>query len=469
MATDPVVSEPEFSEPVVPISEVIPPEFTIPYTLTNELREDAAPRHIFIFFDGTWNEDRTLTGLSSPTNVLRMYQKLNHETDNPGLQPNVSHVIARYYRGVGNRQDNDAARRRWFAFSGMDEERIRSTALANLYLDYKSKKDSIYIIGFSRGAASARLLAREICLKGLPPKLKVTTTYFGNLLTKQIEPRISRVERIGQDNEAHKVKVAFLGCWDTVDALVLPNRYPRHKWMDKLVRWCKSIIPRLTGKEGFRGDENKIPLEVDKAVHCVALDETRHEFLPSLMPYAPNVEEVWFPGVHSDVGGGYKDNMLADAPYKFMKSRLIASVKAHGGNMETLFKGEAERNVATKYCFHFYGLNGGVESVKRTKELLGFGRSIRRIRVLDAPSHVKPKIHSSLKLIRNSDSVFAADDNDKLTWMITYEPYNVRELRDNNRGNNVQKPEDHFEYAYDDEKASLQSSNNAAKPNGPML
>lgn len=443
--------------PPVNEDEVIPPEFTIPYTLAEELRENVAPRHIFIFLDGTWNEERTSTGLPSPTNVLRMYQELNHKTDTPNFPSDTPQVIARYYRGVGNRQDNTGGDQYRYAFSAADEEKIRGAALAGLYRDYKSKKDSIYIIGFSRGAASARLLAREICLKGLPPKLTVSTMYHGNLLTGQIEPRTSRVERIGQESEGHKVRVAFLGCWDTVYGLGLPLRFPQkglwNNFLDGIVRTINSIIPR--GEKGFRGDEHKIPKEVDKAVHCVAIDETRNEFLPSLMPHADNVEEVWFPGVHSDVGGGYDDNKLARAPYQFMKSRLIASVKTQNGNAATLFKTKRKVEKKISYRFHFYGLNTGIG---RMKNLIGFGKRMRRIRVLDAPADklVKPKIHISLKHLHNSSLVFAADHKDKLLWIITYDPYNLRELRDNKRDNNSDiEQDDHFEYAYDNEKLAI--------------
>ena len=444
MANEPMAEQVAAKEAGLPLGEVIQPKFTKSYTLAQELPKGKAPRHIFIFLDGTWNEERTLTGAATPTNVLRMYQELSHDTDIPETNAGVSRVIARYYRGVGNRQDNIAADRLWFGFNGKDEERIRRAALAGLYQDYKSKSDNIYIIGFSRGAACARLLARDICLNGLPPKLEVHTEHFANLLTGQIEPRVIDAKRLGEESGAHKPRIAFLGCWDTVDAFVLPSRFPQeggwNKFKDNAVRYFKSVVfPRLTGKERFRGNENEIPENVDTAVHCVAMDETRHAFLPTLMPYAQNVEEVWFPGVHSDVGGGYDDNLLAQAPYQFMKSRLIAAAAAHGLKDVNLFKSDETKKTSDEYCFHFHGLNAGFE---RMKDLLGFGASMRRIRVLGAPDEsVKPKIHSSLQSIMNSGSVFAANHNNKRMWTITYDPYSVRELRDN------------FEIAYDVVKA----------------
>src|SRR5437868_4952135 len=412
-------------------AEVMPPDFTAEFSLRNPKQEAfSSPRQIFIFLDGTWNEERAPWGKVIPTNVLRMFQELNHKTVHELRSlpegKNSTEIIGHYYRGVGSRQDNNVVDRKWFGFNGKDEERIRGAAFADLYRDYTNNNDRIYILGFSRGAASARLLARDICISGLPPRLRVHTTHFPNLLTGQIEARVDRVERLHDDptgEKNHRPKVAFLGCWDTVDAFVLPSRFPTQGLMDKGVRMLKSSIPALLGKERFKGEENGIPEGVLKAVHCVAIDETRHAFLPSLMPHADNVEEVWFPGVHSDIGGGYNDSGLAQAPYEFMKKQLIAA--ADLGN-QNLFKISERPSFSSEFCFHFHGLNTGL---KRAMNVFGFGTSIRSIRVLDAKDGVKPKIHDSLNKVMTSDSVYAADTRDKRTWTITYDPYNVRELR----------------------------------------
>jgi hypothetical protein len=427
--------EAEIKEIAAPEGEVIRADFATSYTFPAQADEVLATRHIFIFLDGTWNEERSLGGIATPTNVLRMYQQLNHES---GLESSgAGHkIIARYYRGVGSRQDCTTANRFWFGFNGKDEQRIRAAAFAGLYCDYKSKNDCIYILGFSRGAASARLLAKDICDKGFPPELDVDTTYFPNLLTGQVEARVVRLTKkfAGQNSgkENYRPKIAFLGCWDTVDAFVLPSRFPGRSGFDRLkdatVRAIKSTVPRVLGWERFRQGENEIPDKVEKAVHCVAIDETRHAFLPTLMPHAANVEEVWFPGVHADVGGGYDDNVLAQAPYDFMKNRLSVAFKAHGGDPGRLLKAESETFISPQFCFHFHGLNSGLGQLK---DIAGFGTSIRRIRVLNPPDNtVKPKIHASIHAIRKSDAVFAANRAEKRTWRIVYDPYNVRELLD---------------------------------------
>lgn len=350
------------------------------------------------------------------------------------LQSSAKHeIIAHYFRGVGNRQDNSASRRLWFGFNGADEERIRGAAFAAIFANYRGEQDSIYIFGFSRGAASARLLARDI-VGGLPKQLRVHIRHFSNLLTAQIEPRVERIERLGEASAdpSQSPKIAFLGCWDTVDAFALPARFPKegllNKVADKTLRGVKMLfLPRLW-KDRFRGKENEIPHGVEKAVHCVAIDETRHAFLPTLMPHCESVEEVWFPGVHSDVGGGYDENKLSEAPYNFMKRRLVAALKTRGLSERDVFKDRSEEvTIPRSYCFHFHGLlNSGI---KGARAHFGFGASIRRIRVLGNAT-VRPKIHASIRLVRNSDSVVAHNSRAKRGWNITYSPYNVVELEE---------------------------------------
>lgn len=410
--------------------EVIPPDYISEYSIPRYLTSGQA-RHIFIFLDGTWNEERTSHGKATPTNVLRMFQEINKNISNESLPfiENDPIIISYYYRGVGSRQDNNVVSRLWFGFNGKDEERIRSAAFADIYRNYKNENDRIYILGFSRGAASARLLARDICIKGLPPKLRVHTTHFPNLLTGQVEARVDHIERFNDCHETnYKPTISFLGCWDTVDAFILPSRFPKHgklnKIKDKTVRTIKSVLPRLLGKERFSENENRIPDKVLKAVHCVAIDETRNAFLPTLMPYASHVEEVWFPGVHSDIGGGYDDNMLSSAPYEFMQNRLIS---AFGIGKYDLFNNKEYYDQPSEFCFHFHGLNTGWE---HAKDIFGFGTAIRKIRILDAPiERHYPKIHNSIYDISTSQNVFAADMQNKRTWTITYDPYNVRELK----------------------------------------
>ncbi len=104
--------------------------------------------------------------------------------------------------------------------------------------------------------------------------------------------------------------IKFLGVWDTVDAYGLP--------VDELTRAWDKIIWPLTVK-----DRNLSP-RITKACHALALDEQRESFEPMLwnewggaIPFS-RLKQVWFAGVHSNVGGGYPDDSLAYTSLSWM-------------------------------------------------------------------------------------------------------------------------------------------------------
>ncbi|MGB3966220.1 MAG: DUF2235 domain-containing protein [Planctomycetota bacterium] len=391
-------------------------------------------RHVVVLFDGTWNEDRNRTGDSIPTNVLRLFrdiirpqsQVVPTPTSSTSQGPPPWPVVVRYYRGVGNAQDSGSMKRALFGATGHDELRIRATALADLWSDHRAG-DCIYLIGFSRGAASARLLAHDLS-KGIPDRMSVTYKYVSNCLTAHIEPRLQKLDPglldihkmpvIGEDS----LKVRFLGCWDTVDAFVLPSRYPDSR-LDKVINLARRCLGRFSGRTGFTSGERAIPKNVLAAAHCVAIDETRVEFLPSLMPADPRVEEVWFPGVHTDVGGGYEENGLAHAPYEFIKLRLqLAMQLADGQEKAVRFDGAEHERATPAPCFHFHSLNDGW---RRWRRLLGMKRAMRFIGVLG--SNARPKLHVSY-IDYVSKEVDVANRGGRKTWRVVYSPYNISAL-----------------------------------------
>lgn len=132
------------------------------------------------------------------------------------------------------------------------------------------------------------------------------------------EGRKSRAEREAELAAADKIigdyLVKFIGVWDTVDAYGLP--------VDELTRaWDKVIWP-LTAKD------RDLSGRVEWARHALALDEQRKSFEPmlwnegGLLPKkstdGERVTQIWFPGMHADVGGGYPDDALATVSFNWM-------------------------------------------------------------------------------------------------------------------------------------------------------
>jgi uncharacterized protein (DUF2235 family) len=184
-------------------------------------------------------------------------------------------------------------------------------ALADSYEDGPPDRRSvIYLIGFSRGAFTVRVLAGLIHRCGLlRPQHPNFSAAFSRAyaLYKPHLPDTTEVTRFKDDEQVSTPCVRFLGIWDTVKSYggIWPRSLPhlRHNRSVECVR------------------------------HALALDEQRSWFLPTSWSgidsdpprretptkCAPQtVEEIWFRGSHSDVGGGLQDDAASKAPLRWM-------------------------------------------------------------------------------------------------------------------------------------------------------
>jgi uncharacterized protein (DUF2235 family) len=192
-------------------------------------------------------------------------------------------------------------------------------ALADAYEDGPPDTRSvIYLIGFSRGAFTVRVLAGLVHRCGL---LRANHPYYSTAfneayeLYKPHEPDSDAITRFRDREHVASPCVNFLGIWDTVKSYG--------------GIWPKSL-PHL----------RRNPI-VERVRHALALDEERSWFLPTSWsgidsdppPLAPatgcqpqDVEEIWFRGSHSDVGGGLEDKEASRAPLRWMLNEA-----AHAG------------------------------------------------------------------------------------------------------------------------------------------
>jgi len=120
----------------------------------------------------------------------------------------------------------------------------------------------------------------------------------------------------------HDTAVRFVGVWDTVGSLGIPRGV-----IPFLDKFDKALDKRL-----YAFLDTDLNPRVEAAYHAVAIDEHRKPFLPTLWTdprnAAPrvnvagsNVEQTWFVGAHSNVGGGYADSGLSDIALKWMIER----------------------------------------------------------------------------------------------------------------------------------------------------
>ena len=282
-------------------------------------------KSIFVFLDGTANNPK------SGTNVWRLYQLVSHNND-----PQKTTL---YMEGVGS--VNDAPLTGKALGRGM-EDRI----LAGYEFIWKhfSPGDKVYVFGFSRGAHQARALAGLISYAGVPStpgsdsinERRNTANRVIELVKKKSDddylqawrswqpgqpPLMADEVRESLSIDVQPVVIEFLGVWDTVPGSSL-KEYGYCKEKRGFVKSNMSaLIPGID--KGHRYKTDSYPT-IRKIAHAVSLDEKRSKFAPLLVckainPEYSDISEVWFPGAHADVGGGYEDsNELAGISLAWM-------------------------------------------------------------------------------------------------------------------------------------------------------
>ena len=391
------------------------PKSTDKYTKSYQKDFDAQPKerkHI-ILLDGTLNDETGLNADGLVTNIVNLKRLLVDEYDNQ---------IVRYHRGVGNDNDNSWVKSRWKGATGKAIATIIEKAYARFVQDWQ-KGDRIYIFGFSRGAAAARILASKIAENGVPNSISITLIPIENKETKVIEQTIYHVQI--DDSKKQDVDIEFLGVWDTVSALGLGNNFLRF--------WgIKSFYKRKIGNKThdlFLNDT--IASNIKKAVHIVAIDETRNIFVPSLMNQKEKneevIQEIWFPGVHSDVGGSYEEDEIAKVTLYYMIEQLELWNKSRSLNEFSFNPNAYNKHVKSRIdnaYFHFHG--------KAT------GKDLRAISVQTSTgisNSLKPKIHKLYKEITSSKKSYSVvemegEKGEKETKSINFQymPFNVKVL-----------------------------------------
>ena len=246
--------------------------------------------------DGTWDS------ASKHTNVYKLYKSLIVS----------SSQMPFYDDGVGA-DGNPIIKLLGGAFGLGLWQKIKEgyTKIAHVY----EAGDSIFIFGFSRGAFTARSVAGMIAACGLPTKnftQDLVNTAFDAYRNKDKRAQLlAKLSGSDMDN----AKITMVGVWDTVGSLGIPSL-------------AGGVDPVLYGflDTGLHPD-------VLNAYQALAIDEMRCEFPPTLWTSQPapgqTLEQVWFCGVHSDVGGGEPDTVdgesaLSDITLTWMMDRASA-------------------------------------------------------------------------------------------------------------------------------------------------
>jgi uncharacterized protein (DUF2235 family) len=259
-------------------------------------------KRLVVCLDGTWNSPDQG---ANPTNVVKIMEAI------PPVDAWGTRQITFYDAGIG--ADSGEIDRLIDGATGRGLEQNVRDGYRFLAQNWQ-QDDEIYLFGFSRGAFTARSLCGFLSACGLLERRALHRLLEAWDLYRQ--PKAERdPERLAGLRSASRcnVRVKCIGVWDTVGALGVPVEFLH-----------------VFNREHAFHDTELCEL-VECALHAVAIDEQRSSFGPTLWQKRKGkplrqraVEQVWFPGVHSNVGGSYPDARLSDLALHWMIRRVQA-------------------------------------------------------------------------------------------------------------------------------------------------
>lgn len=304
-------------------------------------------KRLIVCCDGTWMNSAYgyvkpgllggRGGLQVPSNVTRISRCFKRRCSDGTLQ------IINYESGVGS-GSNVLDSITGGAFGIGLAERVRE-AYSFLCSNYRDG-DEMILIGFSRGAFTARSVAGLLANLGLLTREGVEHFYpiFKDMQNwhngdyrdpfpsvpfpeKPRGPNAAAVyrerlvkrgyTRVHQQNGA-LITVKAICVWDTVGSLGIP----RIAWLDKM-----GVRP---DNEEYKWHDTALSDRIEHAFQALALDETRAPFSPALWerPRQANMatvlKQVWFPGNHSNCGGGWGDQGIANCTLAWMMDQMAS-------------------------------------------------------------------------------------------------------------------------------------------------
>lgn len=263
-----------------------------------------------VLLDGTWNTPRDVTNICKLSRDDSPFGAFIRE--NPGgVRQNIG-----YFNGVGT--DGFALEKMLGGAAGIGLRGIVQDAY-NWVIDHYADDQELYIYGFSRGAYAARALAGLIGACGIPKSKDK-----GVLDIVRANAKARRADDTSPPTGEHLQKsnrIKLLGVFDTVGSYGVPAGF---SGLAPLARYVSLAV-----FGGFK--DTKLGAHVDHALHAIAVDERRRPFTPTFWtiekgkPHPANIEQVWFPGVHCNVGGGYeKTPQLENLALIWMIARTTA-------------------------------------------------------------------------------------------------------------------------------------------------
>lgn len=273
-------------------------------------------KRIVICADGTWNiRDQVdeKTGKRRPTNVTKLARAVR-----PSSAAGVPQVVF-YCDGVGTGRGMDKLT--GGAFGQGIEDNVRDLYREIVY-NYQAG-DEIFLFGFSRGAFTVRTLAGFMNFAGLVEK---DDDYYVPELYACYEsrqgPGTEQWKKANRKVSGTRAcpPIRMVGVWDTVGALGAPG-----------------VLGQLFNKDKYQHHDVSLIPAIQNAFQALAIDEKRKPFAPNLWTRPPGwngqLVQAWFAGVHSNVGGGYTPDGLANEALHW----IVGEAKALGLEMDDAY------------------------------------------------------------------------------------------------------------------------------------
>lgn len=288
-------------------------------------------KNIVVCADGTGNKG----GYTADSNVYKIYKAINKRSR--GTAPDgfkFDEQIVFYDNGVGT--DKNKYIRLMGASLGFGFEDNVCDLYKFLARNYELG-DRIYFFGFSRGASTVRACSGFISTCGLAKGKGLRNRELDELVAEVFEAYKLHQKDPEQAEDARESKesygvvpIYFMGVWDTVVALGFPKRTDRVGPLSSLInkfflaaeKALDSIWPHSFYRYGLTDN-------IQLAYQALAIDDERTAFWPHIWREQGrkkgSVEQVWFSGMHSNVGGGYGRSGVASVALNWMMFRAERS------------------------------------------------------------------------------------------------------------------------------------------------
>jgi uncharacterized protein (DUF2235 family) len=301
------------------------------------------PRKLAVLFDGTWNTTK------DRTNVIRLSELIAATGSDGGEQ-----LPPFYDKGVGTHV-LDRLSGGVFGYGLSENIRDGYRWLAENF----RPGDELFLFGFSRGAYTARSLA------GLIRKCGILRSADKGLIQQAYD--LYRDKDIHPDKPeatafrasfAQETRIRFIGVWDTVGSLGIPA----------------TGVP--FSRDFYQWHDTELSKIVDYAYHALAIDEHRKDFAPAVWtlrkPENLDVEQRWFIGAHSNVGGGYRNDPLPNLALAWLQQKAAAA--GLGFTADVAVNDQAPlANINDSYGEFMFGLYKRFKGDKRHYRAFGRG------------------------------------------------------------------------------------------------